>query len=71
MSKFDQDREDIINILYSILNYAKLGYEISTCDNCNNCKRKLCEHRPRWGQTVRWNCPLWRGEDDERPDAVE
>ena len=64
MSRFDHDREDIIRVLYSILDYARLGYEISTCDNCNTCKRKSCEYRPRVGQAVRWRCPLWKGEED-------
>ena len=63
-SILDQDREDIIKILYFILGYAKLGYEISAYDNCNNCKRKNCEYRPRWWQTVRWNCPLWKGGEE-------
>lgn len=66
MSRFDQDREDIIRVLYSILDYARLGYEISTCDNCNTCKRKNCEYKPKPGQGVRWRCPLWKGEEDER-----
>ena len=66
MSRFDQDREDIIRVLYSILDYARFGYEISTYDNCNTCKRKSCEYKPRAGQAVRWRCLLWRGEEDER-----
>lgn len=64
MSRFDQDREDIIRVLYSILDYARLGYEISTSDNCNTCKRKNCKYKPKPGQKVRWRCPLWRGEED-------
>lgn len=63
MSRFDQDREDIIKILFSILDYARLGYEISTCNNCNNCEKTFCEYRPRWGEMVRWNCHLWEGEE--------
>lgn len=63
VSRFDQDREDIIRVLYSILDYARFGYEISTCDNCNTCKRENCEYKPKVGQNVRWRCPLWKGEE--------
>ena len=65
MSRFDQDREEIIRILFSILDYARLGYNVSTYDNCNNCKRKGCVYIPKLGQTVRWNCPLWKGDEVE------
>lgn len=65
MSRFDQDREDIIRILFSILDYARLGYEISTHDSCNNCGDKECTFRPEWGDSVRWNCPLWVAERKE------
>lgn len=68
MSKFDQEGEELIKLLYSILNYARLGYEISTFDNCNNCGKTFCEYRPPWWKTVRWNCPLWKGEENERTD---
>ena len=64
MSRFDQDREETISILHSILDYAKFGYEVSTCDNCNTCKRENCEYKPEWGQPVRWRCPLWRADDE-------
>ena len=66
MSRFDQDREELIRLIFSICDYARLGYSISTHDNCNNCKVSDCEYKPKWGDAVRWNCPLWKGADDER-----
>ncbi len=66
MSRFDQDREDLIRLIFSICDYARLGYIISTYNSCNDCKDKDCEYRPKLGESVRWNCPLWKdGEADE------
>ena len=65
MSRFDEDREETIRILFSILDYARLGYKVSTYDSCNNCADKECKYRPEWGDSVRWNCPLWTAERKE------
>lgn len=66
MSRKDMDREELIRLIISICDYARLGYSISTYDNCNNCGMKeRCEYCPKAGQMVRWNCPLWTGGDAE------
>lgn len=65
MSRLDQDRESLITLIISICDYARLGYDISTYDNCNNCKASDCEYKPELGYAVRWNCPLWKGAEDE------
>ena len=62
MSRFDADREEIIHILFSILDYARLGYDISTYNSCNDCGEIDCHHKPKCGDQVRWNCPLWVAE---------
>lgn len=62
MSRFDQDREDLIQLIISICDYARLGYKISTHNNCNNCGARECKYKPDWGDSVRWNCPLWEKE---------
>jgi len=60
MSRFDQDREDLIRLIISICDFARFGYNVSTCNNCNNCGAfDNCEHKPKLGQN-RWNCPLWK-----------
>ena len=64
MSRSNQDMEELIKLIISICNYARLGYEVSTYSNCNNCKSKECKYRPDLGDYVRWNCPLWIGEQD-------
>ena len=58
MSRFEQEGEELIKLLYSILNYARLGYEINTFDNCNNFGKTFREYRPPWWQTVRWKLPF-------------
>lgn len=65
MSRLDQDREELIRLIISICDYARLGYEISTYDNCNNCKAENCQYKPKCGQMVRYRCPLWKGEQNE------
>lgn len=39
--------------------------DLSSKPDCNTCARKYCEYKPRAGQTVRANCPLWRGPQKE------
>ena len=28
--------------------------------DCNNCANKNCQYRPKWGENIRINCPLWK-----------
>ena len=69
MSRFDQDREDLIRLIMSICDYARLGYGVSTYNSCNNCGiRRDCEYIPQPGCSVRWNCPLWKPFEAEGAD---
>ena len=61
----DMKREEIICYIISICDLARLGAKVIKHNNCNNCKKKDCEYRPEWGDSVRWNCPLWEGGDEE------
>lgn len=65
MSRFDEEREETIRILYSILDYARLGFNVSTYNSCNNCGDKYCKYKPDWCDPVRFNCPLWTSERKE------
>lgn len=56
------------NIL-QLAHYAKrigdlvqLGITVSRMPNCNDCSNATCEYRPKWGQSVRYNCPLYMKE---------
>ena len=39
--------------------------DLASKPNCNTCADKDCKYRPIPGDTVRANCPLWRGPDKE------
>lgn len=54
MLKEQQQRIEALEIDIDIL-----VKDINT-KNCNTCKRE-CEHRPRFGETVRANCFMWEG----------
>ena len=33
--------------------------------NCNTCKRKNCEHKPKFGEDVRFNCFAYTDEEPQ------
>ena len=38
--------------------------DLASNPNCNTCADKDCKYRPIPGDTVRANCPLWRGPEE-------
>ena len=38
--------------------------DLSSKPDCNTCDDRDCRYRPRVGDTVRVNCPLWRGKKE-------
>lgn len=38
--------------------------DLASKPNCNTCADKDCKYRPIPGDTVRANCPLWRGSEE-------
>ena len=41
--------------------YRMYHDDLASKPNCNTCADKDCKYRPIPGDTVRANCPLWRG----------
>ena len=39
--------------------------DLASKPNCNTCADKDCKYRPIPGDTVRANCPLWRGAEED------
>ena len=39
----------------------QLTDQILSLPDCNDCQRQGCEYKPRVGENVRNNCPLWKG----------
>ena len=42
--------------------------EIMSLPNCNDCKRKDCSYKPKWGEHIRYNCPLHLTEADRKTE---
>lgn len=42
--------------------------DLASKPNCNTCADKDCKYRPIPGDTVRANCPLWRGPKEAAHD---
>ena len=52
--------EEIVKALYRVADCIRFTEMIGKLNNCNDCgKKNTCEHRPEWGQTVRYNCFEW------------
>lgn len=46
--------------------YEFCSKDLLSKGNCNECgSKENCTYRPRSGETVRANCPLWRGPQKE------
>lgn len=45
--------------------YKVYFMDVSSKPDCNTCEKKGCEYRPRVGDTVRANCPLYSGPEKE------
>jgi len=57
MSRLD----DSISYVASILDNLTAYRRITQMPNCNDCgTAKTCEVRPKWGEPLRFNCPLWQ-----------
>ena len=44
--------------------YRMYHDDLASKPNCNTCADKDCKYRPIPGDTVRANCPLWRGPEE-------
>lgn len=47
----------ILDCLMAYRNMIKAG-------DCNSCKNKDCQWKPKPGQLVRYNCPHYKAEED-------
>lgn len=57
-----QERMKVIHALNYLAACVKTVDQIQDLPDCNTCGRENCEYRPRWGEAVRLNCPLWEEE---------
>ena len=58
-------RAELEQVKHQRDSYRMYHYELASKPNCNTCADKDCKYRPIPGDTVRANCPLWRGPEEE------
>lgn len=57
-------RAELEQVKHQRDSYRMYHYELASKPNCNTCADKDCKYRPIPGDTVRANCPLWRGSEE-------
>lgn len=50
--------DEIVSHIQSVKSDMWMLREIMSLPNCNDCKRKDCSYKPKWGEHIRYNCPL-------------
>ena len=50
--------DEITSHIQSVKSDMWMLREIISLPNCNDCKNKDCEYKPKWGEHIRYNCPL-------------
>ena len=53
--------EELEQVKHQLDSYRMYHDDLASKPNCNTCADKDCKYRPIPGDTVRANCPLWRG----------
>ena len=60
MNRLDDAIANVAYILDTLIVYRN----IAETGNCNICKNKDCQWKPKPGQLVRYNCPLYEVEEE-------
>lgn len=58
-------RAELEQVKHQRDSYRLYHDDLASKPNCNTCADKDCKYRPIPGDTVRANCPLWRGPQKE------
>ena len=59
--------DEIISHIQSVKSDLWMLHEIMSLPNCNDCKNKDCEYKPKWGEHIRYNCPLHNADRKTEP----
>lgn len=57
-------RAELEQVKHQRDSYRLYHDDLASKPNCNTCADKDCKYRPIPGDTVRANCPLWRGQKE-------
>ena len=60
MDDFLKKIDNANDMCIKIMKYHDFLYSLN---NCNNCGNKECEHRPKLGEIVRFNCFAWKSKE--------
>ena len=52
---------EIKNQLDAISAMLDVYIQVTQMNGCRNCGKQDCEYRPKNGELMRLNCPLWEG----------
>ncbi len=58
-------RDELEQVRHQLDSYRMYHDDLASKPNCNTCADKDCKYRPIPGDTVRANCPLWRGPKED------
>ena len=58
-------RAELEQVKHQRDSYRLYHDDLASKPNCNTCADKDCKYRPIPGDTVRANCPLWRGPKED------
>lgn len=58
-------KNELEQVKHQLDSYRAYYDDMASKPNCNTCADKDCKYRPIPGDTVRANCPLWRGPEEE------
>jgi hypothetical protein len=61
--------EELEQVKHQRDSYRMYHDDLVSKPNCNTCADKDCKYRPIPGDTVRANCPLWRGSEEGEQDG--
>ena len=65
----EEDRTKIRDALLYLADSMILLNDISKMSTCNDCGiKKKCAYCPRVGAPVRYNCPLWQSEAEQKEE---
>lgn len=60
-----EQEAELEQVKHQLDSYRAYYDDLASKPNCNTCADKDCKYRPIPGDTVRANCPLWRGPEEE------
>ena len=63
MSQFDENMRDFARMLDKAADDIRYAIEVQSYHDCNDCGCKSCKYKPKPGELVRINCPLWKREE--------